>query len=202
LSFPGEKRAFVEQVAKLLAVSFGEKRVLYDIYHDAEFARLDLDVYLPSLYRTESELIVLFLCPEYANKRWCGLECRHIRQLIGTPDAERIMFFSFGDPGNLSQLGILSGDGYIDIEGRRLAAESVAEKIRTRMGHEPLEIRNNPEINISRLDRYAPAGRHPPSPRLPLLAGRCLSVAIPAARSQRSPSPDRSDRLQAPSARI
>src|SRR5438128_291491 len=83
--------------------------------YDAEFARPDLDVYLPGLYRIQSELIVVFLCPEYASKRWCGLEFRHIRQLIGTPDAARIMFLSFEEPGDLSALGILAGDGYIPI---------------------------------------------------------------------------------------
>lgn len=48
--------------------------MLYDRYHEAEFARPDLDVYLPNLYATESELIVIFLCPDYAKKRWCKLE--------------------------------------------------------------------------------------------------------------------------------
>ena len=127
LSFPGEHRDFVKQVADHLAAAFGEDRVLYDKYHDAEFARLDLDIYLPALYRTQSELIVIFLCPEYAAKRWCRLEWRHIRQLIATADEERIMFLSFGNPGDLSDLGILPGDGYIDI--LQLTPEAVAEKI-------------------------------------------------------------------------
>ncbi|MBS1786784.1 MAG: hypothetical protein JST85_03635 [Acidobacteria bacterium] len=48
LSFPGEHRTFVEQVAAHLATTFSQDRVLYDHYHDAEFARLDLDVYLPN----------------------------------------------------------------------------------------------------------------------------------------------------------
>ena len=98
LSFPGEHRDFVKQVAEHLAAAFGEDRVLYDKYHDAEFARVDLDVYLPNLYRTESELLVVFLCAEYAVKRWCNLEWRYIRQLIATLDAKRIMLLSFGDP--------------------------------------------------------------------------------------------------------
>ena len=51
LSFPGEHCVFVEQVAAHLATTFSEDRVLYDKYQDAEFARLDLNVYLPNLYR-------------------------------------------------------------------------------------------------------------------------------------------------------
>lgn len=133
LSFPGEYRVFVKQVADSLAEEFGEDGVLYDDYHDAEFARSDLDIYLPKLYRTESELIVLFLCPEYAQKRWCKLEWRHIRQLIATEDSDRILFLSFGNPGDLSELGILSGDGCIDIEYKKLNPQLVSERILKRL---------------------------------------------------------------------
>ena len=41
------------------------------------------------------------------------------------------MFLSFGDPGDLSDLGILSGDGYIDV--LPLAPQTVAEKILKRL---------------------------------------------------------------------
>ena len=131
LSFAGEHRAFVEPVAACLASTLGEERVLYDRYHDAEFARLDLDVYLPNLYRTQSELLVLFLCAEYATKRWCRLEWRFMRQLVATLESERIMLLSIGDAGDLSQLGILAGDGYIDIGDR--PAATIAEKILKRL---------------------------------------------------------------------
>lgn len=130
LSFPGEHRPFVAEVAEGLARAFRKDRVLYDAFHEADFARMDLDVYLPSLYRTESELVVLFLCPEYAAKRWCKLEWRHIRQLIATADQGRIMLLSFGNPGDLTQLGILTGDGYADIGGR--GAPEICDLIRER----------------------------------------------------------------------
>ncbi len=125
LSFPGERRRYVKGVAKQLAEKFTARRVLYDAYHSADFARVDLDVYLPGLYRTQSELIVLFLCPEYATKSWCKLEWRNIRQLIATADAGRIMLLSFGDPGDLTEIGVQAGDGYLDI-GKRSAAQTAA----------------------------------------------------------------------------
>lgn len=131
LSFPGEQRTFVERVANDLASVMSRQRVLYDKYHEIEFARLDLDVYLPRLYREDAELIVVFLCPEYKAKRWCGLEWRHIRQNIGGPEASRVMFLSFGDPGDLSELGILKGDGYLNITRR--TPQEVAENIRERL---------------------------------------------------------------------
>ena len=106
--------------------------MLYDKYHEAEFARLNLDVYLPDLYRSQSELIAIFLCPEYVNKKWCGLELRSIRQLISTPEVNRIMLLSFGPPGDLSSLGILDGDGSIDILER--TPQQVAQEIVVRHG--------------------------------------------------------------------
>lgn len=115
LTFPGEHRDSVDKVAEHLSAQVGRDRVLYDKYHEAEFARINLDVYLPRLYREESELVVVFLCPEYRQKRWCNLEWRHIRQLITTADEDRIMLTSFGSPDDLSDIGILSGDGYVDI---------------------------------------------------------------------------------------
>jgi hypothetical protein len=59
LDTAAEHRPFVKEVAKHLATTFGEARVLYDDWYDAEFARLGLDVELPNLYRTQSELIAL-----------------------------------------------------------------------------------------------------------------------------------------------
>ncbi len=132
LSFPGEHRAFVEQVAEHLSAAVDRERVLYDKFHEAELARVNLDVYLPRLYREQSELIVIFLCPAYAAKRWCQLEWRHIRQLIATLDEDRIMLVSFGSPGDLSELGILVGDGHVDIGSR--PASDIAGLILQRLG--------------------------------------------------------------------
>lgn len=159
LSFPGEHRAFVEQVAEHLAAAFTSERVLYDKYHEEELARLDLNIYLPALYRKEAELIVVCLCPEYAAKLWCRLEWRHISQLIATVDAKRIMFLSFGNPGDLSDLGILGGDGYINIDS--LTPQTVAEKIRKRLnlnlGITPKVPATSISADISRIVKYAPA---------------------------------------------
>lgn len=131
LSFPGEHRPFVKQVAEHLAAAISEDRLLYDHYHDVEFARPDLNIYLPTLYRKESELIVVFLCPEYTAKQWCRLEWRHVSQLITSAEAKRILFLSFGNPGDMSEIGILSGDGYIDVLPH--TPQIIAEKILKRL---------------------------------------------------------------------
>jgi hypothetical protein len=133
LSFPGEKRAFVEPIAANLATKFGRTQILYDKFHEAEFARPELDVYLPTLYRTECDLIAVFLCADYANKKFCRLEWRFIRQLIATTEANRIMLLSFDNIGAIHELGILEGDGYVSIAAR--PPREIAELIQQRLDH-------------------------------------------------------------------
>jgi hypothetical protein len=174
LSFPGEHRPFVEEVACHLASAFGKDRVLYDKYHEAEFARVGLDVELPNLYRTQSELIALFLYPDYKDKRWCRLELRAIRQLIETVEAKRIMLFRHGYDVDFSDLGIYSGDGSINLVER--SPEDIAEKIRERFhinngttSSKPSNTARNVPVDISRIIKYAPAeliGREAETQRL------------------------------------
>jgi len=131
LSFPGEQRNYVGEVAAVLEVSHGRDRILYDRFHEAEFARPDLDVYLPNLYRSDSDLICIFLCSDYAQKRFCNLEWRFIRQLIATEDQARIMFLSFDAIAAIPEIGILNGDGYVPIGGR--SASEIASLINKRL---------------------------------------------------------------------
>ncbi len=90
-SFAGEKRAFVAKVAKILASRFGEDHILYDKYHEAEFARYDLGIYLPKLYGEQSDLIVPVLCADYDKKCWTGWEWVHIHGLLTRDEGNRVM---------------------------------------------------------------------------------------------------------------
>lgn len=90
-SFAGETRDFVAQVAAILAARFGEDAILYDKYHEAEFARHDLGIILPQLYGEQSDLIVPVLCPRYDVKRWTGWEWLHIYGLLTKSDGQRVM---------------------------------------------------------------------------------------------------------------
>jgi hypothetical protein len=115
LSFPGEHRKFVEEVAGFLGRELGEERILYDRFHEAEFARPNLDTHLQALYHDESRLVVVFLCADYERKEWPGLEWRAIRHLIKSKRASSIMLIRL-DEANVS--GVFSIDGYISVEGR------------------------------------------------------------------------------------
>src|SRR4051794_25633831 len=97
LSFPGEKRPFVEKVADFLGQALGWGKVLYDNWYEGEFARPNLDIYLQKLYHDQSELIAVFLCAEYEKKEWCGLEARAIRDLIKSRQDDALMLLRFDD---------------------------------------------------------------------------------------------------------
>ena len=104
---------------------------------------------------------MVVLSPDYPRKRWCGLEWRWIRQLILSAEQNRIMLLQIGNPGDLTELGIVSGDGYLDIS-RRSAAE-IATAI------------------LSRLDQQKGSGG-----RLGLLEMPASGVETPAAQLARS----------------
>lgn len=126
LSFPGERRPFIGAVAKSLADA-GES-VFYDKYFEAELAQPNLDLLLEGVYHDRSELNVVFMSSEYAEKEWCGLEMRAIRDLIKRKRAHEVMLFRFDEA---SVAGIFSIDGYVDVGDR--TPEEVAHLIRVRL---------------------------------------------------------------------
>jgi hypothetical protein len=130
LSFPGEKRDFVSEVASSLSVTLGRERVLYDEYLTHELARPNLDLYLGNLYREESELLVPFYCADFERKKWCQLEWRQMRDVLFQVEEERIMPFRFDDT---PITGLLSIDGYATIGTRN--PQDVANLILQRLGH-------------------------------------------------------------------
>jgi len=117
LSFPGEHRERVSDIADKLTHILGKDRVFYDRYYEAELARPNLDTYLQKIYHDDSELIVVFLCAQYRNKQWCGLEWRAIRDLLKQRRSADIMLMRF-DATRIP--GLFSIDGYIDIKERNV----------------------------------------------------------------------------------
>lgn len=129
LSFPGEYRARVENIATLLSASVAKDAILYDRWHAPEFARPNLDVYLPKLYHEQSLLLVFFFCGAYADRQWCGLEWRVGRDLLKQGEDQRIMLLRLDD-GKIQ--GLYSIDGCLDI--RDMPDPDVAEAILKRLG--------------------------------------------------------------------
>jgi len=114
-SFAGEKRDFVEQVAAILANRFGEAAILYDKYHEAEFARRDLGIYLPELYHKESDLVVVVVCPDYDEKAWTGLEWAAIHDLLKLRKDAEVMLCRFE---HAKVTGLYSTAGYVELDDK------------------------------------------------------------------------------------
>jgi hypothetical protein len=128
LSFPGEHRAFVGDVAEALAARVGRERILYDKYYEGEFARTDLDTHLQRLYHNESDLIAVFLSVGYDQSDWCRLEWRAVRDLIKRRRPAEVMPLRFDDT---EIPGLFSTDGYVSIRDRR--PEEIAALILQRL---------------------------------------------------------------------
>jgi hypothetical protein len=132
MSFPGEKRAYVSEVVEALRKTTGQDSVFYDYDYQSQLARPNLDTLLQCIYRNQSELIIVFLCAEYTQKQWCGLEWRAIRDIIKSKNDERVMFVRFDDA---PVDGVLSIDGYID--ARVHSASQLAKFIMERLDQLP-----------------------------------------------------------------
>ena len=128
MSFPGEKRGYVSRVVDFLRSQLGKDSVFYDFDYQAQLARPNVDTLLQKIYRDQSDLIVVFLCAEYAKKQWCGLEWRAVRDIIKAKEDDRVMFIRFDDA---PIDGLLSIDGYID--GTAYTTKQIADFILNRL---------------------------------------------------------------------
>jgi hypothetical protein len=128
MSFPGERRSYVAEVVGALRDTVGPDAIFYDHDYQAQLARPNLDTLLQNIYRNQSALIVVFLCAKYAEKQWCGLEWRAIRDIIKSKKDDAVMFVRFDDA---PVDGVLSIDGYVD--ARTSSASDVARLIVERL---------------------------------------------------------------------
>ena len=131
LSFPGEKRDFVRDVAECLGEALGRKRVFFDEWYEAELARANLDTYLQDIYGEHSDLVVPFFCADYEKKPWCcRVEWPAIRAALtfdGRGD-DYLMAMRFDDA---PVKGFLKVHGYSDIGDR--TSEAMADLILERL---------------------------------------------------------------------
>lgn len=112
LSFPGELREYVIQVARELRKRLPEGAVFYDNDYKAQLAKPNLDKVLQGVYGKQSDLVVVFLCAKYDEKLWCGVEWRAIRAIIMAKNDHAVMFLR-SDKAEVA--GTFPHDGYIDI---------------------------------------------------------------------------------------
>lgn len=127
-SFAGEKRDFVAKVAEILAVRFSKDEILYDKFHEAEFARRNLGIYLPELYHKESDLVVVVACRNYDMKQWTGLEWTAICDLLSQRKDDEVMLCRFEQA---MVTGLYSTSGFIELDHKtpEQAADLIIERL-------------------------------------------------------------------------
>lgn len=128
LSFPGKYRPFVKNIAEQLDKELGMGTVFYDEYFEAELSRPNADIYLQHIYHEKSDLIVVFICSEYTQSKWCGLEWRAIRNLINSREKD-VMLLRFDQ---VIPQGLFNyTDIFVDIKER--SHNEIADMIKRRL---------------------------------------------------------------------
>src|SRR5262245_36116745 len=112
-SFVGEKIDFVFKVAKILAQRFGQDKILYDKFHEAEFANWKLGLILQELYHDQSDMIVVVVCPKYSTKDWCGLEWVAIHGMLVSGKDREIMLCRLE---HAKLQGLNENAGYVELD--------------------------------------------------------------------------------------
>jgi hypothetical protein len=113
LSFAGEDRAYVEQVAHLLRDQ-GVK-VFYDLFEEANLWGKDLYAHFADVYQHRARFTVIFISAAYAKKLWVTHERRAAQARAFQEAGEYILPVRFDDT---EIPGVLPTTGYVSVSGR------------------------------------------------------------------------------------
>lgn len=83
---------------------------------------------MPKLYHEESELIVVVVCGDYANKEWCGLEWDAIFDLLNKRRESEVMLSRFD---YATVQGLFSDAGFSELDDKtpEQAATLILERL-------------------------------------------------------------------------
>ena len=140
-----------------LAEALGPNACFYDRRYRAQLAVPDADVLLQEIYGERSDLVVAFVCREYDEKKWCGVEWRKIRERLSEGGAGEIMYVRL-DVGDVA--GMTTLDGFVDAQEE--TAETVASLILEKLQVVQLQSADGLERSEPRGGRAKPEldGRH------------------------------------------
>lgn len=113
LSFAGEDRAYVDQVANLLRDS-GIK-VFYDLFEEATLWGKNLYDYLSDVYQNKALYTIMFISESYARKLWTNHERQAMQARAFQEHQEYILPARFDET---PIPGVLPTIGYISLAGR------------------------------------------------------------------------------------
>lgn len=126
VSFAGEDRPYVEQVADALKRS--GLSVFYDGYEKANLWGKDLYVHLTNVYKDYSKYCLMFISEHYARKQWTNHERKAAQARAFSENREYILSLRLDD--SLVD-GVLETTGFID--ARHAAIEEIVEMLRVKI---------------------------------------------------------------------
>lgn len=110
LSFAGEDRHYVKEVAEILRFSGIE--VFYDEFEESYLWGKNLYTYLRSIYSEQALYTIMFCSDSYAKKLWTNLERESAQERAFRENSEYILPARFDDT---KIPGLLATVGYIDL---------------------------------------------------------------------------------------
>lgn len=153
LSFAGENRDYVDQVANLLRDS-GVK-VFYDLFEEANLWGRNLYDYLSDIYMNKALYTIMFISEHYANKLWTTLERQSMQARAFQEKQEYILPARFDDT---IIPGVPPTIGYILLVDR--TPEQLVEVIHKKLIHNgqtvPSEAFRRTLCSITTIPRVAP----------------------------------------------
>ena len=127
LSFAGENRVYVEEVAQALR-SAGVS-VFYDKFEQAGLWGKNLIDHLAEIYGKRSRFVVMFVSKEYVEKAWTTHERRHAQDRALLAQSEYILPARFDDT---DVPGMTSTVGFVDL--RHTSPVELVHLIRAKLG--------------------------------------------------------------------
>jgi hypothetical protein len=113
LSFAGEDRSYVDNVANFL--KFSGISVFYDVFEEVNLWGKNLYDYLTDIYQNKALYTIMFISEKYARKLWTNHERKAMQARAFQENQEYILPARFDDT---TINGILPTTGYIDLRNK------------------------------------------------------------------------------------
>ena len=141
LSFAGEDREYVEEVAKVLKEN--NVSVFYDKFEEVNLWGEDLAIRFERLFQSDSKYVVIFISQYYQHKEWTNYEVKNaFSRQINDKTEGYILPVRFD---NTQLEGLRNTIGYLD--ARKLSPIELAQKILEKVRREHIISNTNSEIN-------------------------------------------------------
>jgi len=161
LSFAGEDRAYVEQVAFFLLED--EVKVFYDRFEEINLWGKNLYEYLSSIYKDKASYTVMFISKHYSQKLWTNHERENAQARAFKENREYILPARFD---KTEVPGILDTTGYIDLNqySPKDFAKLVTKKVKSEQAIQIMNAKHESDYEITQKTNNYIQSANPESP--------------------------------------